>query len=94
MGRFHAGKMLLGVDGFDLREGLTTPTLGIAGIERAMIARTRGEVIVLADGSKIGVVADVVICGLDEVDVVMVDDGVDDGVREDMRRLGLRCIVV
>jgi len=54
----------------------------------------RGYRIVLADRSKIGVVADVVICGLDQVDVVMVDDGVDDGVREDMRRLGLRCIVV
>jgi DeoR/GlpR family transcriptional regulator of sugar metabolism len=92
--RFHAGRMLIGVDGFDLREGLTTPSLGIAGIERAMIGHTRGEVAVLADRSKIGVVADVVICGLDQVDVVMVDDGVDDGVREEMRRLGLRCIVV
>ena len=59
-----------------------------------MIGHTRGEVVVLADQSKIGVVADVVICGLDQVDVVMVDDGVDDGVREDMRRLGLRCMVV
>ena len=92
--RFHASRMLLGIDGFDLQEGLTTPTLGIASIERAMIGHTRGEVVVLADRSKIGVVADVVICGLDQVDVVMVDDGVDDGVREDMRRLGLRCMVV
>ena len=92
--RFHAARMLIGVDGFDLREGLTTPSLGIAGIERAMIAHTRGEVVVLADRSKIGVVADVVICGLDEADVVICDDGVDDGVREDMRRLGLRCMVV
>ena len=94
VGRFHAGRMLLGVDGFDLQEGLTTPTLGIASIERAMIGHTRGDVVVLADRSKIGVVADVVICGLDQVDVVMVDDGVDDSVREDMRRLGLGCMVV
>ena len=92
--RFHAGRMLIGVDGFDLREGLTTPSLDIAGIEREMIAHTRGDVTVLVDRSKIGVVADVVICGLDQVDVVMVDDGVDDGVREEMRRMGLRCIVV
>ena len=73
--RFHAGRMLIGVDGFDLHEGLTTPSLGIAGVERAMIGHTRGEVVVLADLSKIGVVADVVICGLDQVDVVLVDDG-------------------
>ena len=92
--RFHAGKMLIGVDGFDLEEGLTTPTMGMAGVERAMIAQTRGEVIALADASKIGVVADVVICGLDQVDTVMVDDGADKSVRDEIARLGLRCIVV
>ncbi len=94
VGRFHASKMLIGVDGFDLVEGLTTPTLGMAGVERAMIAQTRGDVVALADSSKIGVVADVVICGLDRVDVVMIDDGVDAGVRDELTRLGLRCMVV
>jgi len=92
--RFHASKMILGVDGFDLEEGLTTPTVGMAGVERAMITQTRGDVIALADVSKIGVVADVVICGLDQVDAVMVDDGVDASVRRDITKLGLRCIVV
>ncbi len=38
----------------------------------------------LADSSKIGVVADVVICGFDQVDVVIVDDGVDDAVRDEL----------
>jgi len=92
--RFHASKMLLGVDGFDLEEGLTTPTVGIAAVERAMVDQTRGEVIVLADNSKVGVVADVVICGFDRVDAVMVDEGVDESVRDEIGRLGLRCIVV
>jgi DeoR/GlpR family transcriptional regulator of sugar metabolism len=92
--RFHASRMILGVDGFDLEEGLTTPTVGMAGVERAMINQTRGDIIVLADGSKIGVVADVVICGLDQVDAVMVDDGVGEPVRDELSRLGLQCIVV
>lgn len=92
--RFHAGKMLIGVDGFDLEEGLTTPTMGMAGVERAMLAQTRGEVIALADSTKIGVVADVVICGLGEIDSVMVDDGADQRVRDEIVRLGLQCIVV
>ena len=35
VGRFHASRMLLGVDGIDLEQGLTTPTVGIAAIERA-----------------------------------------------------------
>jgi DeoR family transcriptional regulator, fructose operon transcriptional repressor len=92
--RFRAGRMLLGVDGFDMTEGLTTPTLGIASIERAMIDQTRGEVIVLADRSKIGVVADVVICHFDRVDAVLMDDGVDEDVREELTARGVRCIVV
>ena len=92
--RFHAGKTFMGVDGFDLEEGLTTPTMSMASVERAMIAQTRGEVIALADNSKLGVVADVVICGLDEIDTVMVDDGVEPGVRDEIGKLGLRCLVV
>jgi DeoR family transcriptional regulator, fructose operon transcriptional repressor len=94
IGRFHASRMLLGADGLDLEEGLTTPTVGMAAIERAMIAQTRGEVVVLADRSKIGVVADVVICGFDQVDAVMLDDGVDEAVRDELTSRGVRCIVV
>ncbi len=93
VGRFHATKTFLGIDGFDLQEGLTTPTIEIASIERQMVAHTRGEVIVLADSSKIATVADVVICKFDQVDVVIVDAGVDDEYRAEIRRLGLRCLV-
>ena len=66
----------------------------IAAVERAMLRQTRGDVLILADSSKIGVVADVAICPLDRADVVIVDDGVDDGVLEELRRLGLRVVVV
>jgi len=66
----------------------------MAGVERAMLSQTRGEVIAMADSTKIGVVADVVICGLGELDAVMFDDGVDQSVRDEIVRLGLQCIVV
>jgi DeoR family transcriptional regulator, fructose operon transcriptional repressor len=94
VGGFFASKMLLGPDGMSLEEGLTTPSIGIAAVERAMLRQTRGEVLVLADSSKIGVVADVAICPLDRADVVIVDDGIGDGVLEELRRLGLRVVVV
>ena len=57
---FHASKFILGADGVSLEEGITTASVGLAGVERAMIRQTRGEVIVLADRSKIGVVGDFV----------------------------------
>ena len=69
LGHFHADKAFLGADGLDSSAGLTTPSMAVAGIELAMVRRTRGEVVVLADHTKIGLVGDVVICPLDQVDV-------------------------
>ena len=96
---FWADKAFLGVDGLDLESGLTTPSVAttstaVAGVEMAMVSRTRGEVVVLADHSKIGLVGDLVVCLLDQLDLVIVDDGVEAGVREQIRRAGPRCEAV
>jgi DeoR family fructose operon transcriptional repressor len=87
----HASRFILGADGLSLEEGVTTASIGIAGVERAMVRQTRGEVIVLADRSKLGAVGDFVICGLSDVQTVVVDD-VDDDVRDEMLRRGLRVV--
>lgn len=92
--RFFASKMFLGVDGVSLQEGLTTPSIGLADVDRAMIGQTVGKMIVLADSSKIGVVGDVAICPLDQADAIIIDDGVDSEVCEEMRRRGLDVVVV
>ena len=76
---FVADKAFFGADCLDTSAGLTTPSIAVASIELAMVRRTRGEVVVLADSSKIGLVAPLVICPLDQVDVILVDDGVDAG---------------
>jgi len=94
IGHFHADKAFLGADGLDSKAGLTTPSLAVAAIELAMIRRTRGEVVVLADNHKIGLVCPVVICPLDQIDVVLVDAGVDGEVRREIQRAGPRCEAV
>jgi DeoR/GlpR family transcriptional regulator of sugar metabolism len=94
IGQFHADKAFLGADGLDPKAGLTTPSIAVAGIELAMIRRTRGEVVVLADKNKIGLVCQVVICPLDQIDVVLVDTGVDEGVCREIQRAGPRCEAV
>ncbi len=91
---FYADKAFLGADCLDSRAGLTTPSMAVASIELAMIRRTRGEVVVLADNSKIGLVGPVVICPLDQIDVVLVDVGVDASVCEQIQRAGPRCEAV
>ncbi len=91
---YYASRFILGADGVTLEEGVTTPSLGLAGIERAMIRQTRGEVVVLADSSKFGIVGDVAICTLDKVDAVIADDGVGEDVLAALNDLGLRQVVV
>jgi DeoR/GlpR family transcriptional regulator of sugar metabolism len=91
---FHADKAFLGADGLDATAGLTTPSMAVAGIELAMIRHTRGEVVVLADNDKIGLVCQVVICPMDQIDVVLVDDGVPPDVRARIQRSGPRCEAV
>jgi DeoR family fructose operon transcriptional repressor len=91
---FNASRFILGADGVSLEEGITTPSIGLAGVERVMVRQTRGEIVLLADKSKFGVVGDVAICTLEQVHVVIVDDGVGEDVRAEIERLGLRSVVV
>lgn len=90
----YADKAFLGADGLDVRAGLTTPSMAAATIELAMIRRTRGEVVVLADSSKVGLVGPLVICPLDQIDVVLVDDGIDPATVKLIQRAGPQCEVI
>ena len=90
----YADKAFLGADSLDLRAGLTTSSMALAPIELAMIRRTRGEVVVLADSSKIGLVGPLVICPLEQIDVILVDDGIDPVMMKQIQRAGPQCEVV
>jgi DeoR/GlpR family transcriptional regulator of sugar metabolism len=82
----------LGVEGIGPRTGLTTPTEVEAEVARLMIEQTRGEVTVVADHTKIGTVADVLIAPLDRVDRLIVDDGVDPELTEPFSALGVEVV--
>jgi DeoR/GlpR family transcriptional regulator of sugar metabolism len=69
----HVDQLFLGVHGMDDRVGFTTPNLGEAATDRALIACAR-EVIVLADSSKWGVVGLADIAPLSAADTIISDD--------------------
>jgi len=94
IGQVNADKAFLGADCLDVRAGLTTPSMAVASVELAMIRRTRGEVVILADSSKIGLVGPLVICPLDQIDVVLVDDGIEPETVKQIQRSGPQCEVV
>lgn len=77
LNQIYAAKAFIGVDGISLRHGCTTPTAPEADVARVMIARTRGPVIALADHSKWGVVSNFQLAHIDQVQVLVTDDGFD-----------------
>ncbi len=91
--QINATKVFLGVDGLSLRSGLTTPNLDIAVIERSMIQYTRGKVIAMADHSKFGLVAEVVITPISQIDILITDRKIPGGFQKDLKLMGVKVIV-
>lgn len=69
--RINANKVFLGADAFSLRTGLTTKNVEFAAIDRAMIRNTTGQVIILTDHSKFGLVAALEIAKPKEIDILV-----------------------
>ena len=77
----HVDVCFMGVHGISEREGLTTPNMMEAEINRLFLQRCDRSV-VLADSTKWGLVGLYRIADLDEVDTVVMDDGLDPAARE------------
>ena len=73
LGQVFADKAILGVDGISLRHGCTVPSNAEAEIIRQMIKQTRGDIIIVADHSKWGVVSNFQIAAIEEVDKLITD---------------------
>jgi DeoR family fructose operon transcriptional repressor len=86
-------KAVIGVAGISARYGLTTPVLQEANIVRLMIERTRGPVIVVADYSKVGVVADFVSTAADKVDILVTDRGFEEEYRAELEEQGIEIVI-
>lgn len=91
--RVYATKAIIGVEGVSARYGITTSTAAEAELVRLMIERTRGEVVVVADHSKLGKVADFMIAGLDQVGRLVVDSGISAQYRESLANLELELLI-
>jgi DeoR/GlpR family transcriptional regulator of sugar metabolism len=86
----HVDWLLMGVHGMDAEAGFTTPNLVEAETNRALVRSAR-QVAVVADNSKWGVVGLSTIATLEDVDVVVTDDGLEPAAR---RVLEKSCRVV
>jgi DeoR family fructose operon transcriptional repressor len=92
--RVFASRAFVGVEGISIRSGLTTPAAPEAEVARVMIEQTQGPVVVVADHTKIGTVADFGIVPIDRVSTLVTDDGIDDGALEALADSGIVVVVV
>jgi DeoR family transcriptional regulator of aga operon len=85
-------QLFLGVDGFDLKFGVTTHHEAEASLNRKMVERAK-KVIVLADASKFGRVSLHRIVQLDRIDTVITDASISPEYREGLQQLGIELLI-
>lgn len=90
--RISIDTLVLGVTAIDLDHGLFTHHDGEAAVNAALVRAARRTVVV-ADSSKVGVHAFARICGLDEVDVLVTDPGLDAPARERLAAAGVEIVL-
>ena len=93
LAEFTCTKLFLGVDGIDLDYGLTTTNSMEASLNKEMIKAAQ-KIIVLADSSKFGRKGFGRICGLQDVDQIITDRGIDSKTKERLHELGIYVTVV
>lgn len=83
LAELHLDAVFLGVHGMSAQAGYTTPNLLEAETDRALVA-AGGQLVVVADHTKWGVVGISTIAPLDRADVVIVDDGLSADARSEL----------
>lgn len=84
--RIFVDRVILGTDGLSLLGGLTSPVSQEAAVSRTMVDQCKGEVIVVADSSKLGRTSHFKMVDLDRVDLIVTDSHLDPLLREKWER--------
>ncbi len=84
----HARLAFIGCNGVDVAAGITNVNLPESDVKRLMI-RAAATRVGVADAAKLGQVALAKVCDLEEVDVLITDDGADPEALADLRETGL-----
>ena len=93
LGQVYATKCILGVDGISARHGCTVPSNAEAEVMRQMIKHTKGEIIIVADHSKWGVVSNFQIAAIEEVNKLVTDGELDPSAYELLESHGVQILV-
>ena len=88
-----ASRTLIGVEGLSVRSGLTTPAAAEAEIAKIMIEQTQGQVIVVADSTKVGMIADFRIAPIEATTILVTDEALDDVYLDELTSVGVEVVI-
>lgn len=91
MPRFHAPKLFMGAGAVG-PQGVMQPDVVLVAAERRLIDRAE-EVVLLVDSSKFKMSSGAIVCGLDEVDVLITDEGIDEPSAAAIEASGAKLII-
>ncbi len=92
LSKFYCDKLFLGVDGFDITYGLSTPNVEEARLNKIMIDLAE-EVIVVTDSRKFQNRKFAFIAPVTEVDVVITDAGIPEEVKSQLEKSGIDVVI-
>ncbi|ATQ42418.1 DeoR/GlpR family DNA-binding transcription regulator [Caulobacter mirabilis] len=90
-GRFHAARMFMGAQAVS-RHGVMQSDVLLVQSERRLLGRAN-EIVLMVDSSKFSASAGHVLCPLEQVAILITDDGLADADAQDVERAGARLIV-
>ena len=91
MPRFHAPKLFMGAAAVG-PQGVMQADVVLVAAERRLIDRAE-QVILLVDSSKFSSSSGTIVCGLDEVDTVVTDAGIEPGMRKCLEANGVSVVI-
>ena len=91
MPRFHAPKLFMGAAAVG-KQGVMQADVVLVSAERRLIDRA-DQVILLVDSSKFAYRSGAIVCGLDEVDVIITDNLVPIDLRRHLEALGITVLI-
>jgi DeoR family transcriptional regulator of aga operon len=89
---FFVDKVFLSTDGFDTRQGIFTPNIDEAHLNEIMIEIAK-EVILVTDSSKFKRKSLAFICGLDKIQKVVTDKGIEQDDKKRLEDAGIQVLV-
>jgi DeoR family transcriptional regulator, fructose operon transcriptional repressor len=92
LSQVYSSCTILGVNGISKQFGLTSNVQQETSINRIMVERCHGSVIVVADSSKIGIVSNFSTASIDRVSVLITDDKINSDQISEFEQLGIKVI--